>query len=114
MDCFYVVGQYYLIVGNFWTQWTLVLIFLMHFIIVFVQLFRCTRLTPFLYLLFKLLVNFKSFIADKTYKCPLLMNFPFVRVHTFYKMVVIITAGTLELILVSVFNVLPNNFHVWW
>ena len=104
MDCVYVVGQYYLIVGNFWTQWTLVLIFLMHFIIVFVQLFRCTRLTSYLYLLFKLLVNFKFVITDKTCKCSLIMNFPFVRVQMVFQMVVIITVGTLELILVVVFN----------
>ena len=62
-------------------------------------------MTLFLYLLFKLLVNFKFVITDKTYKRSLVMNLYFVRVQTVFKMVVIITVGTLELILVVVFNV---------
>ena len=78
---------------------------LMHFSIMFVHyLFSCTRLTPFLYLPFKFLVSSDFFITDKTYKCSLLMNLPFVHFQTAHKMVGIITVGTPELILVVIFN----------
>ena len=82
------------------------LILLMQFIIVFVHyLFWCTRLKPFLYLLFILLVNSEFSLQKKTYKYSLVISFPFLIFQTVLKMVFIITVGILELILVGVFNV---------
>ena len=41
------------------------------------------------------------------------MNLPFVRFQTVFKMVVIITEGTLELILVVIFHVQPKIFFLY-
>ena len=42
------------------------------------------------------------------------MNFPFVHFRTMFQIVSMITVETLELILVVLFNMKPNNFHFWW
>ena len=51
----------------------------------------------------ELFVSSEIFITDKTYKCFLVMNFPFVLFHTAFK---------IEFIITVVLNMKPNIFFV--